>query len=137
MYNSIRLRIERVSNENTNWFYDTIFTDHPLEQKIDLSDGDCDSKAGDLEEWVFVTYEYIPEVNKLFESKYPDAKNFIFSDEQQNFYYEIKNSNVKQLFRFLCIYCTQDHGNMSSFKELLDENKIKNEYSCYRDSGDW
>ena len=137
MDHSIRLRIERGSNENTNWFYDTIFSDNPLEQKINLSDGDCDSNAGDLEEWVFVTYEHIPEVNKLFESKYPDAKDFNFSDEQQRFYNEIKNQNVKQLFRFLCIYCTQDHGNMSSFGKLLEENKIENEYSCYRDSGDW
>ena len=136
MYNSIRLRIERGSNQNTNWFYDTIFTDHPLEMKIDLSDGDCDSKAGDLEEWVFVAYKHIPEVNKLFESKYPDAKDFDFSDEQQSFYNEIQNPDVKQLFKFLCIYCTQDHGSMSSFQKLLDANKIENEYSCYRDSGD-
>lgn len=137
MDNSIRLRIERGSNENTNWFYDTIFSDNLLEQKINLSDGDCDSKVGDLEEWVFVTYEHIPEVNRLFESKYSDAKDFVFSDEQQHFYNEIKNPDVKQLFRFLCIYCTLDHGSMSSFRELLDENKIENEYSCYRDSGDW
>lgn len=137
MYNSIRLRIERGSGKNTNWFYDTIFTDHTLEKKIDLSDGDCDSKAGDFEEWVFVTYEHIPEVNKLFELKYPEANTFIFSDEQKTFYNEIQNPDVKQLFRFLCIYCTQDRGSMSSFKELLDENKIQNQYSCYRDSGSW
>ena len=117
-------------------FYDTIFTDHPLEKKIDLSDGDCDSSAGDLEKWVFVTYEHVQEVNKLFEAKYPEAEEFLLTEEQKDFYYGLKNPDVKQLFRFLCIYCTQDHGSMSSFRELLDENNIENESSCYRDSGD-
>ena len=45
-------------------------------------------------------YKHIPEVNKLFESKYPDAKDFDFSDEQQSFYNEIQ-SNFDEGAKFL------------------------------------
>ena len=52
------------------------------------------------------------------------------------FYDKIKHVEVKQLFIYLCIYCTNDNGNMSSFKQLLDENNIENKYSAYRSSGE-
>ena len=133
---SFRFKIERGSSGEKHWFYDTIFTIHEVEKKIDLSDGDCDSSAGDLEEWDFVTYENIPAVNVLFENKYPDYKNFVLTDEQKEFYNQIKNPDVRKLFIFLCIYCTKDKGTMSSFMELLDDNNIENQYSAYR-SGSW
>ena len=66
---SFRLRIERGSSSEANWSYDTIFTIHEDEKKIDLSDGDCDSHGGDVEEWDYVDYETIPQVNELFKKK--------------------------------------------------------------------
>ena len=137
MEKSFRLRIERSSTTKTSWFYDTIFTIHENEKRIDLSDGDCDSHGGDLEEWVFVDYETIPQVNELFKNKYPDITDIFLSDEQKEFYKTIKNNDVKQLFVYLVCFCTKDNGSMSSFKELLDDNNIKNEYSAYRSSEDW
>ena len=91
MEKSFRLRIERGSSSKTNWFYDTIFTIHENEKRIDVSDGDCDSHGGDAEEWDFVDYETIPQVNELFKSKYPNLSEDLLSDEQKIFYNEIKN----------------------------------------------
>lgn len=136
MVKSFRFKIERDSNGECRWFYDTIFTIHEAEKKIDLSDGDCDSSTGDLEEWVFVTYENIPTVNALFESKYPEYQNYALTQDQQIFQNQIKNPEVQKLFVFLCIYCTKDKGTMTTFMQLLDDNKIENEYSAYR-SSDW
>ena len=135
--NSFRLRIERGSSSETNWFYDTIFTIHEDEKKIDLSDGDCDSHGGDVEEWDYVDYETIPQVNELFKKKYPDITEDFLSEEQKAFYNKIKNKDVKQLFLYLVCFCSNDKGSMSSFMELLDENNIKNEYSKYFSSEDW
>ena len=137
MEKSFRLRIERGSSSKTNWFYDTIFTIHENEKRIDVSDGDCDSHGGDVEEWDFVDYETIPHVNELFKDKYPNLTEDFLSDEQKKFYDEIGNKDVKQLFLYLVCFCTNDKGSMSSFKELLDENNIKNEYSKYFSSEDW
>ncbi len=137
MKKSIRLNIEHGSNSETTWFYDTIFTIHEDERKIDLSDGDCDSRSGDLEEWVYVDYETIPQVNALLKNKYPEFTVKSISNEQKKFYKAIKNNDVKQLFLYLVFFCTNDKGSMSSFKELLDKNNIKNEYSAYRSSSDW
>lgn len=54
MDKSFVLRKTKGANNDTIWFYDTIFTIHEETQEIDLSEGDCDSSAGDLEEWGFV-----------------------------------------------------------------------------------
>ena len=135
MPKSFRFKIERGTNGKHHWFTDTIFTIREAEKKIDLSDGDCDSTTGDLEEWDFVTYENIPAVNALFETKYPDYQTYPLTQDQQTFHNQIKNPDVQKLFVFLCIYCTKDKGSMSSFKAFLDDNKIENEYSAYRDSG--
>ena len=135
--NSFRLRIKRGSSSETNWSYDTIFTIHEDEKRIDVSDGDCDSHGVDVEEWDYVDYETIPQVNELFRKKYPDITEDFLSEEQKAFYNKIKNKDVKQLFLYLVCFCTNDKGSMSSFKELLDENNIKNEYSKYFSSEDW
>lgn len=135
--NSFRFRIERGSSSETNWSYDTIFTIHEDEKKIDLSDGDCDSHGGDVEEWDYVDYATIPQVNELFRKKYPDITEDFLSEEQKAFYNKIKNKDVKQLFLYLVCFCSNDKGSMSSFMELLDENNIKNEYSKYFSSEDW
>ena len=135
--NSFRLRIERGSSSNTNWSYDTIFTIHEDEKRIDVSDGDCDSHGGDVEEWDYVDYETIPQVNELFKKKYPDITEDFLSEEQKAFYNKIKNKDEKQLFLYLVCFCSNDKGSMSSFMELLDENNIKNEYSKYFSSEDW
>ena len=135
--NSFRLRIERGSSSETNWSYDTIFTIHEDEEKIDLSDGDCDSHGRDVEEWDYVDYATIPQVNELFRKKYPDITEDFLSEEQKAFYNKIKNKDVKQLFLYLVCFCSNDKGSMSKFMELLDENNIKNEYSKYFSSEDW
>lgn len=136
MENSFRLRIERGSSSETNWSYDTIFTIHEDEKRIDLSDGDCDSHGGDVEEWDYVDYATIPQVNELFRKKYPDITEDFLSEEQKAFYNKIKNKDVKQLFLYLVCFCTNDKGSMSKFMELLDENNIKNQYSKYFSSED-
>ena len=66
MDKSFVLRKTKGANNDTIWFYDTIFTIHEETQEIDLSEGDCDSSAGDLEEWDFVSFENISKVNSLF-----------------------------------------------------------------------
>ena len=134
---SFRLRIERGSSSEANWSYDTIFTIHENEKRIDLSDGDCDPHGGDVEEWDYVDYETIPQVNELFKKKYPDITEDFLSEEQKAFYNKIKNKDVKQLFLYLVCFCSNDKGSMSSFMELLDENNIKNEYSKYFSCEDW
>ena len=136
MDKSFVFKISKGTNNETIWFYDTIFTIHEENQEIDLSDGDCDSSVGDLEEWDFVSFENIPKVNSLFAKKYPNFSNFNLSDEQKAFYETIKHEAVKELFTYLCIYCVNDKGNMSSFRQLLDENGIENNYSVYRSSGE-
>ena len=135
--NSFRLRIERGSSSKTNWSYDTIFTIHEDEKRIDVSDGDCDSHGGDVEEWDYVDYETIPQVNELFRKKYPDITEDFLSEEQKAFYNKIKNKDVKQLFLYLVCFCTNDKGSMSKFMELLDEHNIKNQYGKYFSSEDW
>ena len=136
MDKSFVLRKTKGANNDIIWFYDTIFTIHEETQEIDLSEGDCDSSAGDLEEWDFVSFENISKVNSLFAKKYPNLSNLKLSDEQKAFYDKIKHVEVKQLFIYLCIYCRNDNGNMSSFKQLLDKNNIENKYSAYRSSGE-
>ena len=136
MDKSFVFKIHRDSNNETNWFYDTIFTINEDTKEIDLSDGDCDSVSGDLEEWVFVSFDNINKVNTLFEKMYPSYHDISFSKEQKKFYNKIKIENVRKLFAFLCIYCVKENGNMSSFKKLLDDNNIENRYSAYRSSSD-
>ena len=136
MNKSFVFKINRGSNNDSNWFSDTIFTIHEDNKEIDLSDGDCDSSAGDLEEWVFVSFNNITKVNSLFEKKYASYKKFSLSKEQIHFYNEIKNEDIRKLFVFLCIYCNKENGNMTSFKKLLDDNNIENKYSAYRSSSD-
>lgn len=136
MNESFVFKISKGSNNETEWFYDTIFTIHEESQEIDLSDGDCDSSAGDLEEWDFVSFYNIPKVNALFEKMYSNINELIFTDEQKEFYDKIKHKDVKNLFKYLCMYCVNEKGNMASFRQLLDDNNIDNEYSAYRSSGD-
>ena len=136
MNESFVFKISKGSNNETEWFYDTIFTIHEESQEIDLSDGDCDSSAGDLEEWDFVSFYNIPKVNVLFEKMYPNINELIFTNEQKDFYDKIKHEDIKILFKYLCMYCVNEKGNMSSFRQLLDDNNIDNEYSAYRSSGD-
>ncbi len=136
MNESFVFKISKGSNNETGWFYDTIFTIHEESQEIDLSDGDCDSSAGDLEEWDFVDFKNIPKVSALFEKMYPNINELILTKEQKEFYDKIKNENVKILYKYLCMYCVNDKGNMSSFKQLLDDENIENKYSAYRSSSD-
>lgn len=136
MRNGITLRFEGGKNKHTGekWFYDTIFTYDDEKQAIDLSDGDCDSSAGDLEEWCFVKYKDIPAVIKLFGSLFGNF-NGGFTAEQQKFHDGIENPDVREVFPYMLEYCTKHGGSMDSFMNLLKENGIEYEYSAYRSSG--
>lgn len=122
--------------KDNGYSYDTIFSVDDEKKTICLSDGDNDSSAGDLEEWDFVNYEDIPKVTELLKTLYSEKSTDTFSKKQKEFYNQIENADVKALFPLIVNYCEKENGSMHSFRELLDENKIKNDYSAYR-SGSW
>ena len=54
MDKSFVFKISKGTNNETIWFYDTIFTIHEENQEIDLSDGDCDSSRNCQLLWIEV-----------------------------------------------------------------------------------
>lgn len=128
---TITLRREK----HPNGCYDTEFSYQDYNNTFTLSDGDLDSGAGDLEEWCVVDYSEIPNVIKLLDSKF-GLSDDDYTDEQKEYFDNIKNEDVKKLFPYIVGYCEKHNGSMSNFEDLLKENSIVFSHSAYR-SGSW
>lgn len=130
-------KYDRFENGEHRWVTNCGFCDEPENNRFYLSEGDWDGNAGDLDEWLFFSYEQVPDLTKLLTDKYPFWKNYELSEDAIKFKEGIQKKEIKDVFTMIYLYCIKDNGSMNSFKKLLGENNIKSEYSCYRSSADW
>lgn len=130
-------RHETFVNGEHRWSTAVLFTDEPEKSDFYITAGDWDGAAGDLDEWIYISYTDAPALNNLFAANYGTAESIELSQEQLSYAEGITNPAAQMSFRYLSRYFTADKGSFDSFRKLLDDNHINYEYSAYRSSSDW
>lgn len=136
MDNTFYFKYDRFQNGFHSWVTNCGLCDEAEKNQFYLTQGDWDGCSGDLDEWLFISYDQIKPLKCLLSNKYSDWQNFELSNEAVEFREQKLSEEMKEIFLLLCIYFIKEKGDFDSFKKMASDNGIKAEYSVYRSSSD-